>query len=156
MDCSTPGFPVLHYLLSLLKLMFIESVMPSSHLILFSPLVLLPLIFPSIMVFSNESVLCIRWPKYWSIVASASVYKLSKFINILQCSINFYPYTLYMNFIFWWCRFLPIASNRIFNWKSILLHLGLSLSVYDIVYQVTLFQNFINALVIYFYVLNLL
>ena len=51
---------------SLLKLMPIELVMPSSHLILCRPLVFLPSIFPSIRVFSNESVLCIRWPKYWS------------------------------------------------------------------------------------------
>ena len=51
---------------SLPKLMSIESVMPSSHLILFCPLLLLPSIFPSIRVFSNESALCIRWPKYWS------------------------------------------------------------------------------------------
>ena len=52
---------------SLLKLMSIESVMPSNHLILCHPLLLLPSIFPSIRVFSNESVFCIRWPKYWSI-----------------------------------------------------------------------------------------
>ena len=51
---------------SLLKLMSIESVMPSTHLILCCPLLLLPAIFPSIRVFSNESVLHIRWPKYWS------------------------------------------------------------------------------------------
>ena len=51
---------------SLPKLMPIESVMPSSHLILCHPLLLLPSIFPNIRVFSNESVLCIRWPKYWS------------------------------------------------------------------------------------------
>ena len=51
---------------SLLKLMSIESVMPSNHLILCHPLLLPPSTFPSIMVFSNESVLCIRWPKYWS------------------------------------------------------------------------------------------
>ena len=50
---------------SLFKLMSIESVMPSSHLILCRPLLLLPPIPPSIRVFSNESVLCIRWPKYW-------------------------------------------------------------------------------------------
>ena len=49
-----------------LKLMSIESVMPPSHLILFCPLLLLPPIPPSIRVFSNESTLCIRWPKYWS------------------------------------------------------------------------------------------
>ena len=57
---------------SLLKLMSIESVMPSNHLILFRPLLLLPSIFPGIRVFSNESVLCIRWPKYWSFSFSIS------------------------------------------------------------------------------------
>ena len=51
---------------SLLKLMSIELVMPSNHLMVCRPLFLLPLIFPSIKVFSNESALCIRWPKYWS------------------------------------------------------------------------------------------
>ena len=51
----------------LLRLMFINSVMPSNHLILCCPLLLLPSIFPSIRVFSNESLLCIRWPKYWSL-----------------------------------------------------------------------------------------
>ena len=51
---------------SLLRLMSIELVMPSNHLILCHPLFLLPSIFPSIRVFSNESTLCIRWPKYWS------------------------------------------------------------------------------------------
>ena len=65
MDCSTPGLPVHHQLQSLPKLMSMESVIPSNHLILCRPLLLLPSIFPSIRVFSNESVLCIRWPKYW-------------------------------------------------------------------------------------------
>ena len=57
---------------SLLKLISIESVMPSNHLILFHPLLLLPSIFPSIRVFSNESVLYIKWPKYWSFSFSIS------------------------------------------------------------------------------------
>ena len=57
---------------SSLRLMFIESVMPSSHLILCRPLLLLPPIPPSIRVFSNESTLCMRWPKYWSISFSIS------------------------------------------------------------------------------------
>ena len=57
---------------SLLKLMSIELVMPSNHLILCRPLLFLPSIFPSIRVFSNESVLCIRWPKYWSFSFSIS------------------------------------------------------------------------------------
>ena len=66
MDCSSPGLPVQHQLQSLLKLIYIELVMPSNHLILCCPLLLLPSVFPSIRVFSNESVLHIRWPKYWS------------------------------------------------------------------------------------------
>ena len=57
---------------SLLKLMSIESVMPSNHLILCCPLLLLPSIIPSIRVFSNESTLHIRWPKYWSFIFSIS------------------------------------------------------------------------------------
>ena len=63
MDGSTPGFTVLHHFP---YLTFIESVMPSNHLILCRPLLLLSSIFPSIRVFSNESAHCIRWPKYWS------------------------------------------------------------------------------------------
>ena len=87
MDCSTPGFPVLHYWL---KVMSIESLMPSNHLILHCPLLLPPSIFPSIRVFSNESVLLIRWPKDWifglkissgcqniSVTASASVLQMN-------------------------------------------------------------------------------
>ena len=65
-DCSTSSFPVNPQLPSLLKLMSIESMMPSNHLILCHPLLFLPSIFPSLRVFSSESVLCIRWPKYWS------------------------------------------------------------------------------------------
>ena len=57
---------------NLLKLMSIESVMPSNHLILCCPLLLLPSIFPSIRVFSSESVLCIRWPEHWSFSFSIS------------------------------------------------------------------------------------
>ena len=57
---------------SLLKLMSIESVMPSNHLILCRAFLLLPSIFPSIRVFSSESALCIRWPKYWSFRFSIS------------------------------------------------------------------------------------
>ena len=66
MDCSTPGSLSITNSQSLLKLMSIESVMPSNYLIFCRPLLLLPSIFPSIRVFSNESALRIRWPKYWS------------------------------------------------------------------------------------------
>ena len=64
MDCSTPGHPVHQPLPEFTQLMSIGSVMPSNHLLLCHPLLLLPSIFPSIRVFSNESALRIRWPKY--------------------------------------------------------------------------------------------
>ena len=67
-----PSFPVYHQLLELFKLMSIELVMPSNHLILCHSLLLPPSIFPSIRVFSNESILRIRWPKYWSLSFSLS------------------------------------------------------------------------------------
>ena len=66
MNRSMPGLPVHHQLPEFTQTMSIESVMPSNHLILCRPLLLLPLIFLSIRVFSNESALRIRWPKYWS------------------------------------------------------------------------------------------
>ena len=66
MDCSTRGSSVLHYLPEFDQIHVTESVMLSNHLILCGPLLLLPSIFPSIRDFSNESVLRIRWPKYWS------------------------------------------------------------------------------------------
>ena len=87
MDCSMPGFRVHHQLTgqlvsiqldtgvaawSLLKLMSIELVMPSNHLILYRPPLLLPSVFPSIKIFSYESVLHVRWPKYWSFSFSIS------------------------------------------------------------------------------------
>ena len=71
MDCSIPGFPAFHYL-CLLKLMSSESVMPSNHLILCLNFPLLPSIFSIIRVFSSESALRIRWPKYWSFRISPS------------------------------------------------------------------------------------
>ena len=66
MDCSTPGPPFHHQLPEFTQLTSIESVMPSSHLILCRPLLLLPPVPPSIRVFSNESTLRMRWPKNWS------------------------------------------------------------------------------------------
>ena len=68
MDCSMPSLTISR---SLPKLVFIASVMPSSHLILWCPLIL-PSIFPSIRDFSNESAVCIRWPKHWSCSFSIS------------------------------------------------------------------------------------
>ena len=67
-----PGFPVLHHLPELPRLMSIESVMPSNHLILCRTLLLMPSVFPSIKVFSNKLALHITWPKYWSFSFSIS------------------------------------------------------------------------------------
>ena len=69
-----PGFPVLHISWRMLRFMSIELVMLSNHVIFCCPLLLLPSIFPSIRVFSNESGLRIRWPKYWSFSFSVGPY----------------------------------------------------------------------------------
>ena len=71
---------------SLLKLMFIESVMPSNNLILCHPLLLLPSILPSIRVFSSELALCIRWPKYWSF--SFSISSLDEYSGLISFRID--------------------------------------------------------------------
>ena len=81
MDSSMPGFPVLHCLLEFAQLLFFESVMPSNHLFLCSPLLFLPSIFSSSRVFPNESALCIRWTKYWRFSISSS--------NEYSCLISF-------------------------------------------------------------------
>ena len=73
---------------SLLKLMSIKLVMPSNHLILCCPLFLPPSIFPSIRVFSNESVLCIRWPKYWSF--SFSISPFNEYSGLIFFSIDWF------------------------------------------------------------------
>ena len=73
---------------SLLKLMSIESVMPSNHLIICRPLLLLPSIFPSIRVFSSESILCIRWPKYWSF--SFSISPSNKYSGLISFRIDWF------------------------------------------------------------------
>ena len=73
---------------NLLKLMSIESVMPSNHLILCCPLLLLPSIFPSIRVFSNESVLLIRWPKYWSF--SFSISASNEYLGLISFRIDWF------------------------------------------------------------------
>ena len=72
MNRSTPGLPVITNSWSLPKLMSIESLMPSNHLILCHPVLLLPQIVPIIRVFSNKSALRMRWPKYWSFSFSIS------------------------------------------------------------------------------------
>ena len=75
---------------SLLKLMSIESVMPSNHLILCCPLLLLPSIFPSIRIFSNESVLRITWPKYWSF--SFNISPSNKYSGLISFRIDWFDF----------------------------------------------------------------
>ena len=82
MDFSMPGLPSITNSWNLLKLMSIELVMPSNHLILCHPLLLLPSVFSSIRVFSNESVLRIRWPKYWSF--SFSLSPSNKYLRLIS------------------------------------------------------------------------
>ena len=88
MDYSMPGLAVRHQLPEFTQTMSIESVMPSNHLILCCPLLLLPSIFPSIRVFSNELVLRIRWPKYWSFSFSISPSK--EYSELISLKINWF------------------------------------------------------------------
>ena len=89
MECKTLGFPVLVLLQSLLKFMPIKLVMPSNHLILYHPLLLLPSVFLSIRVFSNELVLRIRWPKYWSF--SFSISPSNEYSGLISFTIDWSP-----------------------------------------------------------------
>ena len=86
MNRSTPGLPVHHHSRSSLRLTSIESVMPSSHLILGRPLLLLPPIPPSFRVFSNESTLRMRWPKYWSF--SFSIIPSKEILGLISFSMD--------------------------------------------------------------------
>ena len=81
--------------LNLLKLMSIESVMPSNYFILCCPLLLLPSVFPTIRVFSNESALCIRWPKYWSF--SFSISPPNEYSGLISFRIDWFD--LHIDFI---------------------------------------------------------
>ena len=110
MDCSKPGFPVFYCLWSLFKLMSIESEMPSNHLTLCRPLLLLPSVFPSIRVFSNELALSSRWPKYWSF--SFDINPFNKYPELLSFRID-------------WFDFLAVQGTL----KSLLQHHSLKASV---------------------------
>ena len=85
---SMPGLPVHYQLLEFTQTHVIESVMSSNHLILCRPLLLLPLIFPSIRVFSSESVLHIRWPKYWSF--SFSISPTNEYSRLMSLRIDWF------------------------------------------------------------------
>ena len=87
-DCRMSDFLSITNSWSLLKLMTIESAMLSNHLILCRPLLLLFSVFPSIRVFSNESILCIRWPKYWSF--SFSISPSSEYSGLISFRIDWF------------------------------------------------------------------
>ena len=82
------SYPILHCLQEFAQTHVLGSVMPSNHLILCCPLLLLPSVFPSIRVFSNESVLCIRWPKYWSF--SFSICPSNEYSGPISCKIDWF------------------------------------------------------------------
>ena len=105
MDCSMPGFPAITSSWSLLKLISIESMMPSNHLIFCRPLLLLPSIFPSIRIFSNKSVLCISWPKYWSF--SFSISPSNEYLGLIYLNIGFDIQT--------WFEFPAIQKHQFFS-----------------------------------------
>ena len=107
-----PGFPILHHLLSLFKLMSIESVMPSNHHILCHPLLLLPSIFPSIWLFPNELALHIRWPKYWSFSFSI-ISPSSEYSGLISFRID-------------WFDLLPVQGTP----KSLLQHHSSKVSIF--------------------------
>ena len=88
MDCSKPGFPVLHHFQGLAQHMSTESVMPSSHFVLSCPSLLLPSILSSIRVFSKESALHIRWPKYW--IFSLSISPSREFSGLISFRIDWF------------------------------------------------------------------
>ena len=109
---------------NLLKLMSIKSVMPSNHLILCCPLLLLPSIFPSIRVFSNESILHIRWPKYWSFLTTyiylASVnYLYLKWLlkSIIFPAVFYFPSCIQVSVssIYAFSRLMNILNNYILS-----------------------------------------
>ena len=112
-NCSMPGFSVHHYhTLSLPILMSTQSVMPSNHLIFYRPLLLLPSIFPSIRVFSNELALCLRWPKYWSF--SFSISPFNEYSGLISFRID-------------WLDLLAVQGTL----KSLLQHHSLKASVFQ-------------------------
>ena len=88
MDCSMPSFPVHHHLLKLGQTHVHQLVMPSSHLVLCHPILLLPSIFLCIRVSSNESVLRIRWPKYWSF--SFSISPSNEYLGLISLKIDWF------------------------------------------------------------------
>ena len=116
MDFSIPGFPVLHCLPELLKFMSIDFAMIFNHLILCYLLLPLPSIFPSIKVFSSESPLCTRWPKYWSFGFSFSLF--NEYAGLISFRIDWFD-LLTGKKPLWWS--LSVTNNNmtfsVFDWQ---------------------------------------
>ena len=91
MNCNKPGFAVLHYLPEFAQTQVHWASIPSNHLILCHPLLLPCSVFPSIRVFSNESVLCIRWPKYWSF--SFNISPSNEYSGLISIRIGYFHIT---------------------------------------------------------------
>ena len=129
-DCTMSGFPVHHYLRNLLKFIFIESVMPSNHLNLRHPLLLLPSIFPSIRDFSNESVLSMWWPKYWSFSISPS----NEYSNLISFWIErenyFYILLTFITCVFSFVSFL-ITSFAVFHFAFVFSYFIIAFYFYE-------------------------
>ena len=114
-DCNTPDSSVLQYLLEFAQVHVLESVMLSNHFITCHALLLLPLIFPSISVFSNDLALQIRWPKYWS-------------FSFIICPTNEYSFRID------WFDLLAVQKTL----KSLLQHHSLKASALSLPYRPTL------------------
>ena len=109
---NMPGFPVHHQSQSLLKLTSIEWVMPSNHLILCHPL-LLPSIFPSIRVFSNESVFCIRWTIYWSFRFSIS--PPNEYLGLISFRIDWFHLLAVQGTLKSLCQYHTVQKHQFFR-----------------------------------------
>ena len=151
MDCSTPGFPVHHQLLSLLKLISIVLVMSSNRLIPCCPLLLPPSIFPSIRVFSNESVLHIRWPKYWSFSISPS----NEYSGLISFRIDWFDLLVvqglsrvYSNTTVQKHQFF---STQLSLWSNSHIHTRLLENTYTYIYISTLYIYIFTYLCMYIY-----
>ena len=124
------------------KLMFIDSVMPSNHLILCHPLLLPPSIFPSIRVFSNESALLIRWPRYWSFSFNISPSMLKHFLLIFYLLLLL---PLHLFFLLSPTQWTWVWANSRRQWKTgkpgELQFIGLQRDKHDLVTEQQIFAN---------------
>ena len=115
MYCSMPGFPVVHYLPEFAQLMSTEMVIPSpsKHLVLCCPLLLLPSIFPSIKVLSNESTLCLKWPKYQSFIFS--IIPSDNYSGLIYFRIDWFDLFAVQGAVALWCWISSLALSFLYG-----------------------------------------